>query len=115
MRREFNPSAERKAAKAAESLIVEVKGNTFEKVSREWFNIQEKEWSSSHAKKIMARLEIDALPMLGHLLISEITVKDVLAALRLVEARQAFETTHRVKTIIGQVFRYAKVSSMPGV
>lgn len=113
--RGINPSAERKAAKVTESFVVEVEGNTFEKVAREWFNIQEKEWSSSHAKKIMARLEIDALPMLGHLLISEITVKDVLATLRLVEARQAFETTHRVKTIIGQVFRYAKVSSMPGV
>ena len=111
----INPSAERKAAKAAESLIVEVEGNTFEKVAREWFDIQEREWSSSHAKKIMARLEVDVLPALGGLLISEITTREVLAALRLVEARQAFETTHRVKTIIGQVFRYAKVSSMPGV
>ena len=63
----------------------------------------------------MARLEVDVLPALGRLLISEITTREVLAALRLVEARQAFETTHRVKTIIGQVFRYAKVSSMPGV
>jgi len=113
--RGINPSAERKLRKSTESLIIEVQGNTFEKVAQQWFEIQEKEWTASHATKIMARLKTDIFPMLGSMLISEITTRDILEALRLVEARQAFETTHRVKTIIGQVFRYAKVSSMPGV
>lgn len=111
----INPSAERKSKKSAKSLVVEVQGNTFEHIARQWFAIQEKEWSASHSKKIMDRLKIDTFPMLGGMLISEITTRDVLAALRLVESRGAYETTHRVKTIIGQVFRYAKVSSMPGV
>ncbi len=111
----INPSAERKAKRATESLVAEVQGNTFEKVARQWHAIQESEWSSSHAQKIMDRLEGDVLPSLGEMLISDITVADVLKALRLVEERKAFETAHRVKTIISQVFRYAKVSSMPGV
>ena len=113
--RGINPSFERKARKSTESLAVEVQENTFEKVVRQWHAIQEKEWTPGHAKKIMDRLDADVLPMLGHRLMAEITTRDVLAVLRLVEDRKAYETAHRVKTIIGQVFRYAKVSSLPGV
>ena len=97
--RGINPSAERKLKKSAESLVVEVQGNTFERVARQWHAIQEKEWTSGHAKKIMDRLKTDVFPMLGHRLMAEITTRDVLAVLRLVEARQAYETAHRVKTI----------------
>lgn len=111
----INPSVERKLKKATDSLSVELRGNTFEKVALQWHAIQEREWSSSHAQKIMDRLVGDVFPLLGGMLISDITVSDVLKVLRLVEDRQAYETAHRVKTIIGQVFRYAKVSSMPGV
>jgi len=113
--RGINPSAERKGLKASIVAEVEVKRNTFEYIASQWFAVQEKEWSSGHAKKISDRLKADILPMLGSMFLSEITTRDVLSALRNVEARKAYETTHRVKTIIGQVFRYARVSSIPGV
>ena len=111
----INPSDERKQRKATESLALEVQENTLEKISRQWFEKQKMEWTEGHAKKIQSRIDMDILPMLGHRLMSEITTRDVLAALRLVEARQAFETTHRVKTIIGQIFKFAKISAIPGV
>jgi integrase len=60
-------------------------------------------------------MERDVLPPLGPKRISDITTKDVLAALRLVESRQAYESAHRIKTIIGQVFNFAIISDIPGV
>ena len=111
----INPSHERKQRKVSESLALEIQENTLEKISRQWFKIQEQEWTAGHAKKIQSRIDVDILPMLGRKLMSEITTMDVLDTLRLVEARQAFETAHRVKTIIRQIFKYAKVSSIPGV
>jgi len=111
----INPSDVRKQRKVTDSLAQEVQANTLEKIYRQWFDKQKMEWTAGHAKTIQSRIERDILPMLGHMLMSEITTRDVLAALRIVEARQAFETAHRIKTIIGQIFKFAKASSIPGV
>ena len=37
--RGINPSAERKSRKITESLVIEVQGNTFERVARQWHAI----------------------------------------------------------------------------
>jgi len=111
----INPSEERKQRNAAESLSKEIERNTFERVARQWLEVARTEWTDGHTRTIISRLERDILPPLGNLLISEITTKDVLASLRLVEARQAYESAHRIKTIIGQIFNFAIVSDIPGV
>ncbi len=111
----INPSEERKQRSAAESLSKEIERNTFERVARQWLEVARTEWTDGHTRTIISRLERDILPPLGNLLISEITTKDVLASLRLVEARQAYESAHRIKTIIGQVFNFAIVSDIAGV
>jgi integrase len=46
-------------------------------------------------------------PSLGDRPIAEIKAPDLLAALRKIEARGKYETTHRAKQRCGQVFRYA--------
>lgn len=56
--RGINPSFERKARKSTESLSVEVQGNSFERVARQWHAIQEREWTPGHAKKIMDRCQL---------------------------------------------------------
>ncbi len=111
----INPREDRKERSAAESLSKEIERNTFERVARQWLEVARTEWTDGHARTVISRLERDILPPLGNRLISEITTKDVLAALRLVEARQAYESAHRIKTIIGQVFNFAIVSDIPGV
>ena len=63
----------------------------------------------------MSRIQRDILPPLGSKLISDITTRDILDALRIVESRQAFETAHRIKTIIGQIFSFALISNIPEV
>ena len=65
-----------------------------------------KDVTAGHAKTTLRRLERDAFPWIGRP-IEEITPPELLALLRRVEARGALETAHRVKTICGQVFRYA--------
>lgn len=110
-----NPSEARKQAKAKKALEQEIEGNTLEKVARDWYEIARHEWTEGHATTVLSRMERDIFPPLGKRLIHEITARDVLAALRLVEDRQAFESAHRIKTIIGQVFTFALITGIPGV
>jgi integrase len=55
----------------------------------------------------MTRLEGDVFPYLGTRPIKEIKAPELLTVLRRVEARGTFELAHRIRTICGQVFRYA--------
>lgn len=99
-----DPGAVRKACKAAMVAIAE---NSFEIVAREWHGKFTPTWTPGHADTIMKRMERDLFPWLGARSIGEIRAPELLAALRRVESRGALETAHRVRTIAGQVFRYA--------
>lgn len=99
-----DPGEVRKARKAAMVAIAE---NSFEIVAREWHGKFTPTWTPGHADTIMKRMERDLFPWLGARSIGEIRAPELLAALRRVESRGALETAHRVRTIAGQVFRYA--------
>lgn len=99
----IDPSAIKKAQKRAETEATE----TFEVIAREWHNKFTPTWTPGHAVTIMARLERDIFPWLGKRPIMAIRAPELLSALRRVESRGALETAHRVRTIAGQVFRYA--------
>ncbi len=86
------------------------KADTFEAVALEWFSIWKKDNSASHAKRTLARLNNDAFPWLGSRQIVAIEPPEILVVLRRIESRGALETAHRVKQLIGQVFRYAVVT-----
>lgn len=111
----IDPGTDKKQRKEALSHSQEVQANTFSKVAMDWYRIALSEWVPGHARTVLSRLQRDILPPLGNKLISEVTTRDVLDALRLVEERQAYETAHRIKSIIGQVFTFALVSDIPGV
>jgi len=98
-----DPREIRKAQKAAKDKSE----NSFEVVAREWHEKYTPTWSASHADTIIKRLIRDVFPWMGARPISEIKASDVLAVMRRVESRGALETAHRIKTICGQVFRYA--------
>jgi integrase len=100
----IDPGEVRKAEKASNG---EKDANSFEVVAREWHGKFTPTWSLLHAKTILGRLERDVFPWLGARPIGEIKAPELLAVLRRVESRGALETAHRVKTICGQVFRYA--------
>lgn len=99
-----DPGEVRKAQRAATVAETE---NSFEVVAREWHNKFSGSWSPSHAETTLRRIELDAFPVLGAKPIGEIKATELLTMLRRIESRGALETAHRVRTICGQVFRYA--------
>jgi integrase len=103
----FDPGSERKALKQVEQERQEITENSFEIVAREWHGKFCVQWSPGHAETIMDRLTRDVFPWLGAKPVSEVKPVDLLAILRRIEGRGALETAHRVRTICGQVLRYA--------
>lgn len=81
---------------------------TFALVAEEWFKKRvEPSISEKHIRTIRFRLDSYVLPIFGTSKLNEITSSTVLALCRKIEERGVVETAHRVKLIIGQVFRYA--------
>jgi integrase len=99
-----DPGAIKKALKA--SMVAETE-NSFETVAREWHMKFSGTWSPSHTETTLRRLQADVFPVIGDTPINEIKAPELLAMLRRIESRGALETAHRVRTICGQVFRYA--------
>ncbi len=63
--------------------------------------------SQKGGESVISRLENNIFPWVGKESISSITAPMLLEQLRRIEDRGAIETSHRVKQICGQVFRYA--------
>jgi len=99
----IDPGTLRKAQKQANTEATE----TFEIITREWHERFKSNWTTEYASKIMSRLEGDVFPYIGAKPIKEIKAPELLTVLRRVEARGTFELAHRIRTICGQVFRYA--------
>lgn len=93
------------AAKRAEAGKPPI--GSFEAVAREWHQTcHAPNVSEGHAARTLLRLEQDVFPWLGATPIANVTVANLMNALRKVEARGAIETAHRIKFVCGQVFRY---------
>lgn len=101
----IDPSVQRQQQK---TMRQELAANSFEVIAREWHAKKLKSWkSASYPEKVMRSFELDVFPWLGHRPITDISAPDVLAVLRRIEARSAFETARRVRERSGEVFRYA--------
>jgi integrase len=86
---------------AAESAA----SNTFAAVAEEW--IERQRVAEVTASKTRWLLESFLFPAIGARPISEITPRELLAALRKVEATGKLETAKRAKMKAGQIFRFA--------
>src|SRR5215470_9509505 len=98
----IDPSTQRRLEK-----LREASGNTFRAVAEEVLRKLEREGRAdvTLAKK---RWLLDfAYPAIGERPVAEITALEVLAVLRKVEARGRYETTRRLRSTCGMVFRYA--------
>ncbi|NCB64455.1 MAG: DUF4102 domain-containing protein [Clostridia bacterium] len=93
-------------AKTAEEAL------TFELVAREWYEQKLPTWTPGTAARIKRRLEVDLLPPLGSLPAKSVAPRDILTAIRAIEARGAAETTKCALQDVGQVFRYAVSSGL---
>ncbi len=98
-----DPGAVRKAQKQAKTEETE----TFEVIAREWHTKFTRTWTAGHAGKILSALTRDLFPWIGARPIKELKAPELLASLRRIESRGTLETTHRVRGLLGQIFRYA--------
>lgn len=98
-----DPSAQRQAEKVSQRA----EKNSFTPVARAWFEKFSANWVPEHSATVIHRLEMDVFPWIGAKPIAEIGATELLEVLRRIEARGAISTAHRIKQIIGQVFRYA--------
>jgi integrase len=96
----IDPSAQRKATRAAEA-------ETFEAIAREWLAKFGPSWTPEHAERITRRFERNVFPWIGARPVREVTAPELLAVLRRIEERGALDTAHRAHQNCGQVFRYA--------
>ncbi len=79
---------------------------TFEYTAMEWYCQNKRTWSSSHASDVKRRLEKDIFPILGSRPLKDIETPELLEALRRIEKREAYDLTHRLLGVCGQIFRY---------
>jgi len=100
----IDPGIAKQEAKQAQAAAL---ANTFEKVARDWLIKTAADRGVSTAKKTESWLVHDVFPYIGSMAISTIGPRDVLGALRYMEARGALDAVQRVKQICGRVFRYA--------
>lgn len=78
---------------------------TFGELAEEWME-RRLQVSEGHLRTIMLRLEKYILPALGSLPAGEISPPEILTVCRLAEDSGFIETAHRVRGIIGQIYRY---------
>ena len=88
------------------------KPETFSDVTNEWLKIRMSDKAESYMRMVRLRIKKHVLPFIGKRPIGEITPKDVLQICRRIEDDGHEETARRVKTIIGQVFRFAVASDL---
>ena len=110
-----DPSAQRKADKAAQAVRAEAARlaaaglpghGTFEHAAREWHARMAPSWSPAHAGKVLALLVNDLFPYIGGRPLSGLSAPEVLMHARRVEARGAVETAYRALKTAGAVFRF---------
>lgn len=97
---EIDPSAQRRTERA-------VLSQTFQGVANEWLELQRMSLAPETISILGARLRSGLYPYLGNRPIAAITAREVLMALKRIEARGRHETAHRVRALAGRVFRYA--------
>lgn len=101
--RGVDPSAHGKVQKATAAVTA---ATTFKLVAEELIEKKRREGRADATLAKTAWLLGFAYPSLGNMPISEITAPQVLDVLRKVEARGRLESARRLRSVMGEVFRY---------
>jgi integrase len=97
------PMALRKAAKTAEKVADQ---NSFATIANQWFEHWKDGKSSRHVNSTRRRLDTNIFPSLGPLQTAQIKAPDVVAMVRVIEARGAHDIAKRAMGTTGLIFRY---------
>lgn len=99
-----DPSFHRQEQKQQEALAAE---NSFESVTRQWWDHWKPARSERHANYVIRRLESDIFPVIGKKPINELNAPIILMAIKKIESRGALDIAKRALSTCGQVLRYA--------
>lgn len=103
--KDIDPAAYRRQS---ESQRRDAAANTFKAVAVEWLEqVHKKTVGATTYPKNARRFEMHVYPKLGGRPMEEIEPPEVLEVLRVIEKKGHVDNAHRLKTLIGQVFRYA--------
>ncbi|MFV8799748.1 tyrosine-type recombinase/integrase [Yersinia enterocolitica] len=103
----INPSDLRKEQK----LVQQGEGsNTFEAITREWYQRRYDRWSESYRLEMMSTFERDVFPYIGYRPIKEIKPLKLMAVLSKLEKRGATEKMRKVRQRCGEVWKYAIIT-----
>lgn len=80
---------------------------TFEAIGKEWESHHLTTKGDGYRKKMQSMLESEVYPYIGTRPIREVTAQHLLAMLKRIEGTGRIDTAHRVRSITGQIFRYA--------
>jgi len=86
---------------------VEASENTFKAVAENWLKLQKGQLADSTISVTQRRLTSWIYPHLGALPITSIEPRLVLQVLRKIETKGKYETAHRMRQRISQIYRYA--------
>lgn len=96
-----DPAAEAQKQRLVAAAAAEA---TFERVAREWHEMQARRWVPVHAADVLKSLETEVFPYVGKIPLKELDAPSILAVLRKIEKRGALETAKRVRQRISAVF-----------
>jgi integrase len=99
-----DPAEERRDAKFA---LLAAHENSFETVARAWHKVWAPTKHERYSDDVLARLERNVFPVIGHKPVSQIEPKDVVRMMDLIQGRGATDIARRVRNTCSQVFRYA--------
>lgn len=101
---DLDPSAVRKETRHTRE---QDNANSFETLGRRWHDTFKDKWTPRHAKTVINRLEKDVFSEIGHMPIKDIKPSHLIAVLKKVQDRKAFEPAHRLRQYCTQIFRFA--------
>lgn len=102
-----DPAHQRKIDKSLKQMQAE---DSFKAIALEWLENNKATWVETHYKNLKSRLQNHVFGYIGTRPVVEITAPELLAMLRRIESAGYNETAHRVRSLCGQIFRYAIVT-----
>ena len=100
----IDPSSSKRADKQQAAVDI---AQQFRTLALEWHSKAATRWKPDHANRVLNRLELNLLPVLGHRAITDLKARDLIEALRPIEARGAMDVANRCSQAIQAIFRYA--------
>jgi len=109
----IDPNDKRKESLEAQKIYFEKEKErettTFRIIAEEWLSRQSVLWTERHSRGVQNSLKIHVLPYLGEIPIADISIQDVIATLRKIEADGKYETCYRLRQKIEAIFSYAEI------